>query len=67
MLVTQMEVAVIMYIIVLFIMLIVGLSMALIHQVHLLLELLVSLGELLNGSGEGLHLPLQGVGGVFDF
>ena len=45
MLVTRWEVAIIVFIIMLFIMLIVGLSMVLVHQVHLLLELLVSLGE----------------------
>ena len=44
-------------------MLVIGTSF--VPLVQLLLQLLIALGEPLDYSGEGLHLPFQGVEGVF--
>ena len=46
-----------------FIMLVIGTSF--VPLVQLLLQLLITLGESLDYCGEGLHLPFQGVEGVF--
>lgn len=67
MLVTPQEVVVFVFVVKLYITQAISLGTTLIHQVHLLLKLLNSLGEPLDGSGKGLHLPLQGIGEVFDF
>jgi len=53
-----------MIVFVLIIMMIFGLGVTFIHQVHPLFEILISLGKPLYDRGEGLHLPLQGIGGV---
>ena len=50
-------------IVVLLVMFIVGLGVTFIHKVHLLFKILISLDEPLDGRGEGLHLPLQDIGG----
>lgn len=67
MLVTPQEVVDFVFMVKLYVTQAVSLGTTLIHQVHLLLKLLNSLGEPLDGSGKSLHLPLQGIGEVFDF
>ena len=53
-----------MIVVVLVVMMIFGLGVTFIHQVHPLFEILISLGKPLDDRREGLYLPLQGIGGV---
>ena len=62
-LIPRREVVVVALVIVPFVMLVIGTSF--VPLVQLLLQLLIALSEPLDYSGEGLHLPFQGVGGVF--